>query len=399
MNILRTIDKDVLYLGGSDFRLSRFENMFPLPDGVSYNSYFISDARTAVMDCVDSSVADEFLKNVDIALNGRSLDYVVITHMEPDHSATLWSLLCAHPETKAVMNAKMLAMFKNFFFGAEIDGRVHIVNDGDELNLGEHKLQFVFTPMVHWPEVMMAYESTDKILFSSDAFGAFGAVNGSIFDDDACDFDAYKEEMRRYYTNIVGKYGAQVLAALDKLQRYEIKKICPLHGRVLRSHIQKACELYMLWASYSPECDGVLVVYGSMYGHTKQFAFDTASAFAKLGENVKIMDVSSYDVSYLVSETFKRKYVVLACVTYNMGLYPKMESYLTDLKALGLKNRIFGFIENGSWAPAAGKIMRAMTENLSGARLSDNVITIRSAAKDADYAKIDEFCKDLLSIK
>lgn len=397
MNTLFDVDKDIYYIGGSDFRLSRFENMFPLPDGVSYNSYFISDEKTAVMDCVDSSIADEFLKRVDTALAGRKLDYVVITHMEPDHSATLWQLLSAHREAKAVMNAKMLAMFKNFFFGAEIDERVHIINEGDELNLGEHKLQFVFTPMVHWPEVMMAYDCASGTLFSSDAFGAFGAVDGELFDEKV-DFECYKNEMRRYYTNIVGKYGAQVLLALDKLQKYRIEKICPLHGRIIKKHILKATELYLLWASNSRECDGVLVAYGSMYGHTKQFAFDVAAKLSAMGKSVKIMDVSSYDVSYLVSETFKHKYIVLASVTYNMGLYPKMENYLTDLKALCVKNRVFGFIENGSWAPASGKIMRNFAESLANSRLSDNVITLRSAPKPADYDKIAEFCEDLLAL-
>lgn len=388
------ICNNVIYAGASDFRLKRFENLFPVPDGVSYNSYLIADEKTAVIDGVDAAVAGEFLYNVSSALNSRALDYIIVQHMEPDHSASLFSLVKEYPNARLVMSARAKAIFENFF-GAVFSDRIIIVKDGEELSLGKSTLKFIFAPMVHWPEVMVTYDETDKLLFSADAFGSFGAVAGDIFDDNA-DFYAYSEEMRRYYSNIVGKYGAQVNLLLDKAARLDIRAICPLHGRIIRKNLSAVLEKYKKWANYEPESEGVFIAYSSMYGNTKRAAFALADEIAARGAEVEISDVSSKDISYLVSSAFKFRRIVLLSVTYNGGIYPKTEAFINDMKALGLKDRIFGFIENGSWAPMSAKLMRASLSELKGCAFSDEVITLRSAFKREDESRLGEFAERLL---
>lgn len=388
------ICNNVIYAGASDFRLKRFENLFPVPDGVSYNSYLIADEKTAVIDGVDAAVAGEFLYNVSSALNSRALDYIIVQHMEPDHSASLFSLVKEYPNARLVMSARAKAIFENFF-GAVFSDRIIIVKDGEELSLGKSTLKFIFAPMVHWPEVMVTYDETDKLLFSADAFGSFGSVAGDIFDDNA-DFYAYSEEMRRYYSNIVGKYGAQVNLLLDKAARLDIRAICPLHGRIIRKNLSAVLEKYKKWANYEPESEGVFIAYSSMYGNTKRAAFALADEIAARGAEVEISDVSSKDISYLVSSAFKFRRIVLLSVTYNGGIYPKTEAFINDMKALGLKDRIFGFIENGSWAPMSAKLMRASLSELKGCAFSDEVITLRSAFKREDESRLGEFAERLL---
>lgn len=388
------VTKDIVYIGASDMRISLFENLFPLRHGVSYNSYVILDEKTAVIDTVDAAVADEFFENLCDSLDGRNLDYVIVNHMEPDHSATITKLLDKYPSCKVIMNARTWLIFANFF-GEDKKSHVQIVVDGEELCLGKHTLKFVFAPMVHWPEVMCAYDITDKVLFSADAFGSFGAVCGAV-DDSNLKFDEYVKEMRRYYCNIVGKYGGQVVQLLKKVQNLDIRKICPLHGLVLEKYLQESIEKYMLWANYKEENDGVLVVYASMYGNTKKIACAVASEIARQSRAVEIFDCSNTDVSELIAKVFEYKHIVLASVTYNGAIYPKMSTFIEDMKQLGVQNKRFALIENGSWAPMSAKLMKSALESLKNCTIGDTSITIRSATHEKEYAQIENFVKGLL---
>ena len=390
MYCVKQITQDMYWVGGSDRRLALFENVYPIPGGVSYNAYLVLDEQTVLFDTVDRSVSEVFFENLDHLLNGRKLDYLVVNHMEPDHCATMSELVLRHPEVKIVTNAKALNMIKNYFT-FDIDSRVTLVKEKDTLTTGRHTFAFVMAPMVHWPEVMVSYDTTDKVLFSADAFGTFGALNGNIFADEVNFETECLDDARRYYTNIVGKYGTQVQALLKKAADLEIQYICPLHGPVWRKDIGWFIEKYQLWSTYTPEEDGVIVAYASVYGHTENVANIIASKLADAGvRNVKMYDVSVTHPSYIVSEAFRVSHIVFASTTYNAGIFVNMENALHDLVAHNIQNRTIAIVENGSWAPTAGGQMRELLGRLKNTTILENTLTLKSSLKDAQMAELDE---------
>lgn len=396
MYCVRNVTETVYWVGSSDRRLALFENLFPIPRGVSYNSYLIQDEKTALMDTVDSSVNQQFLENIAHVLEGGSLDYLVVNHMEPDHCALIGRLLELYPQMQVVGNTKTIQMIQQFY-DADLEGRTLLVKEGDTLALGEHTLHFVTAPMVHWPEVMMAYEEKEKLLFTADAFGTFGALDGNLFNDEV-DFETeWLPDARRYYTNIVGKYGAQVQTVLKKAAGLEISMLCPLHGPVWRSNLEWFINKYDKWSRYEPEEKAVAVMYGSMYGNTENAACVTASELSKAGiRNIKVYDISSTDVSELIAEAFRCSHLVLASPTYNGGLYPKMEALLNDMKALNVQGRTVGLIENGTWAPASGKLMRAALEGMKNMTVLEPVLTVKSSLKaEQAVSSVDTLVKEI----
>lgn len=355
----RKINDDIIWVGADNRRLALFEAVYSVPRGVSYNSYLILDEKTALIDTVDRAVTDLFLENLEGSLLGRPLDYLVIQHMEPDHSATLMDVLLRYPECEVVCNKKIYDMIIAF---KRVDVKARIVMDNDVLDLGKHKLTFISAPMVHWPEVMVTFDMTDGVLFSADAFGHFGALCGAIFADEV-DFDRdYLDEARRYYCNIVGKYGMQVKSLLTKASALDIKMICPLHGFVWRENIEYYVNKYMHWAEYKPEERGVVIAYASVYGNTENVANALAVKLCEAGVRCVMHDVSVSEHSVIIADCFKYSHLVFASVTYNGGVFVNMENLLHDITAHGLKGRRIALIENGSWAPTAAK---GMTEILS----------------------------------
>ena len=397
MHCTRNVTDSVIWVGGNDRRLAKFENLFPIPEGVSYNAYLILDDKTALMDTVDSSITRQFLENLSHALGGRPLDYLVVDHVEPDHCANIEELVRRYPAMKLVGNQKTF-QFISQFYDFELESRKIVVAEGDTLCLGKHTLHFIMAPMVHWPEVMMSYEEHEKLLFSADAFGAFGALDGMLFDDEISDCRRCKMvELRRYYGNIVGKYGAQVQAVLKKAAALEIKAVCPLHGPVWRSgDLGWLLGKYDLWSRYEPEERAVVIIYGSMYGDTQNAAEVLASKLAARGvRGLRMYDLSGTDVSYLISEIFRCSHLVLASPTYNGGVYPAMETLLADMKALGLRNRTVALIENGSWAPQSGKQLRDRLGELRDMRVLDGMLTLRSALKEEQEAALEALAAEL----
>ena len=397
MYCTRKLTEQVWWVGGSDRRLALFENLFPITRGVSYNSYLILDEQTAVVDTVDSSISRQFLENVLHTLDGRPLDYLVINHMEPDHCASIETLLLRFPTLKLVGNAKTFA-FMGQFYDFPLDGRTVTVKEGDTLSLGGHTLQFHMTPMVHWPEVMMTYESSEKLLFSADAFGSFGATGGNLFNDEL-NFDRdWLDDARRYYGNIVGKYGLQVQAALKKLSGLDIAMICPLHGPIWRSNLDYLLDKYDKWSRYEPEEKGVMIAYASMYGNTEAAAQALAARLCEKGiTNVSVYDVSNTHVSYLISEAFKYSHIVLASVTYNLGIYPVMKSFLEDMKALNLQNRTFALIENGSWACKSGDLMQKfIDEEMKNMTVLNERLSMASSLSDDKAVELDALADALV---
>ena len=388
---IREIAEDTFWLGGSDRRLALFENLFPLPDGVSYNSYLIRDEKNVLFDTADASIAGQFLENLGGALDGEKLDYLVILHMEPDHCAEIADVITRYPDVKLVGSVQTFKFLDQFFSGLDKCERV-IMKEGDTLSTGKHTYHFITAPMVHWPEVLMAYDDHTKVLFSADAFGTFGALDGGIFADDH-DFEKeYLDEARRYYANIVGKYGPQVQTVLKKAAGLDIGMIAPLHGPVWRENIPWFIEKYQKWSTYTPEDDGIVVIYGSLYGHTESAA-ETAAAHlrGKSGTSVKVYDVSKTHTSYLISEVFRSSKIVLFCPTYNNGIYLPMAAFLHDLAALNVQNRTFALAENGTWAPAAGKLMKEELAKLKNVTVLEDVLTIKSALHPSDAARLEEF--------
>ena len=382
MKTIRKISDAIYYLGVSDRRLALFENLFPLDNGVSYNSYFIDDEKTALTDTVDRYVADPFFENLESLLAGRQLDYLIVHHMEPDHAANIGRLLEMYPQLKVVASAKGHQMLKQFF-DVDLGDRAISVKDGDSLSLGKHTLNFITTPMVHWPEVIMSYESHTGILFSADAFGAFGALDGRIFNDEDVVSESWYGEARRYYANIVGKYGLQVQGALRKASAFDIKMIAPLHGPVWRSNLGDLLDKYQLWSKYQPEEKGVLVAYASMYGNTEAAANALALALADRGvKKMDVRDVSVTDLSEMISLAWKYSHIVIASPTYNMALHPKMEHLLLDMKALNLQNRTVALIENGSWAPAVIKNATEIFSSMKNISIMEENVSIKSALHD-----------------
>lgn len=390
MYCTRKVTDDIHWVGGNDHRLALFENLFPIPRGVSYNAYVIMDEKTALLDTTDPSVGRIFLDNVAHVLGDRSLDYLVINHMEPDHCSMINKVLHKYPKAQLVTNAKALQMIHQFF-DIELEGRTILVNEVDTLELGQHTLQFVMAPMVHWPEAMVTYEQKEKVLFSADAFGTFGALDGNLFSDEV-DFERdWLDDARRYYTNIVGKYGKQVQNLLKKAAALDIQMICPLHGPVWRSDLAYFIDKYDKWSSYTPEDQAVVIMYGSMYGNTEKGANMLAAALGEAGvKDVKMYDISSTDVSVLIGEAFRCSHIVLAAPTYNGGLYPKMENLLSDMKALSLQKRTIALIENGTWAAAAAKLMRRELETMKEMQILDEVVTIKSAVKEETAEAIQQ---------
>ena len=401
MYCTRKITDDIYWVGGSDRRLALFENLFPIPRGVNYNSYLICDEKTALMDTVDSSISRQFLENISHVLNGRSLDYIVVNHMEPDHCANIEDLMLRYPNVKIVGNAKTISLIQQFY-DMDITEHTVIVKENDTLCLGSHTLRFVMTPMVHWPEVMMSYEESKQILFSADAFGSFGALNGNLFNDEI-DFDRdWLSDARRYYSNIVGKYGPQVQNALKKLSGVSIQFICPLHGPVWRNNFEYFLDKYNTWSSYEPEEKTIAIFYGSMYGNTEAAASALASKLCERGmTNVWMYDVSNTHVSYLISETFRLSHVVVASVTYNLGIYPVMHNYLMDMKALNLQNRTFAIVENGSWACKSGDLMeRFLNEELKNMTVLNDRLSLASSLKAEKAHELDSLADAIVeSIK
>lgn len=394
MYCVRKITEDIYFVGGSDRRLSLFENMYPIPNGVTYNAYFIDDAKTAVVDTVDKAVGDLFFENVEHLLGGRALDYVVVNHMEPDHCATLGALCEKHPETKIICSAKAAGLIAQFF-KADLEDRIEQKKEGETLDLGKHTLTFYAAPMVHWPEVTVAYEKTSGILFSADAFGTFGATDGCLFADEADFGEAEYAEARRYYANIVGKYGAQTTALLKKAAGLDIKMLCPLHGPIWRKDFGKFIEKYQLWGAYTPEEQGVLIAYGSVYGGTQNAAEILAAKLAEKGVKVKLYDVSVTHPSYLVAEAFRFSHMVFASSTYNNGIFTPMETLLLDLKAHMLKNRTVALVQNGSWAPQSGKLMREILDGMQNITVLEETVNLRSTVKENNLAEIDALCAAL----
>ena len=395
MHSTRKVTDDLIYVGGSDRRLSRFENLFPIPKGVSYNSYVLLDEKTVLFDTADESISRQYIENVVHALNGRPLDYMVVQHMEPDHCAMIDDMLRRYPEAKMVCSAKAVGMFAQFY-GTDVAARALVVKEGDKLSTGEHTLHFVMAPMVHWPEVMVTYDEKDKILFSADAFGTFGALAGNIFDDEIT-FDAtWMNDARRYYTNIVGKYGVQVQALLKKAASLDIEMICPLHGPIWRKDLGLLLEKYQKWSTYEPEDKTVMIAYATMYGNTENAANVLAGMLADKGvKNIAMYDVSETDVSELVAESFRCSHLVLAAPTYNSGIQPKMEAYLSDIKALNLQNRTVAVIDNGTWAATAGKQMIGTLEGMKNMTILENTISIKSALAENQLGALEALADEL----
>ncbi|MEZ3496190.1 MAG: FprA family A-type flavoprotein [Lachnospiraceae bacterium] len=396
MYCIRKITDDITYIGGSDRRLALFENVYPIPNGVSYNAYFIDDEKNAVLDTVDKSVSALFFENIAHILGSRTLDYVIVNHMEPDHAATLEELVLRYPQVKIVCNAKSAAMMKQFF-SFDADAHTVLVKEGDTLSLGKHTLSFYMAPMVHWPEVMVTYDETEKVLFSADAFGTFGALNGNIFADELPNNTADFSEARRYYTNIVGKYGAQTLALLKKVAGLDMHLLCPLHGPVWRKDIAVFVEKYLTWGAYAPEQKGVLIVYGSVYGGTQNAAEILAAKLSEKGVPAVLYDASVTHTSYLVSEAFRYSHLVFAAATYNNDIFTPVETLLTDLKAHALRNRTVGLIQNGSWAPQSGKKMREILESMQNMTVLPETVTVRSTVKEESLTEIDALCGALIA--
>ena len=376
---VRKVTEDIVWVGASDRRLALFENIFPIPRGVSYNSYVLLDEKTVLLDTVDASVAGQFFENLEHVLDGRKLDYLIVNHMEPDHCAMIGDLVRRYPEVQVVGNTKTFGMIKQFF-GTDFAERAVTVKEGDTLVTGAHTLHFVMAPMVHWPEVMVTYDEKDKVLFAADGFGTFGALNGNIFADEV-DFDRdWLDDARRYYTNIVGKYGASVQALLKKASGLEIAVICPLHGPIWRENLGYILEKYQKWSTYEAEDQAVVILYATMYGNTASAADALAGRLAAKGvEKIAVYDVSNTHVSELISEIFRASHVVFAAPTYNGGIYPVMENLLADMKALAVQNKTVALMENGTWAPTTAKQMREKLAELKNVTILDTQITIKSA--------------------
>ena len=376
---VRKVTEDIVWVGASDRRLALFENIFPIPRGVSYNSYVLLDEKTVLLDTVDASVAGQFFENLEYVLDGRKLDYLIVNHMEPDHCAMIGDLVRRYPEVQVVGNAKTFGMMKQFF-GTDFAERAVTVKEGDTLATGAHTLHFVMAPMVHWPEVMVTYDEKDKVLFAADGFGTFGALNGNIFADEV-DFDRdWLDDARRYYTNIVGKYGASVQALLKKASGLEIAVICPLHGPIWRENLGYILEKYQKWSTYEAEDQAVVILYATMYGNTASAADALAGRLAAKGvKKIAVYDVSNTHVSELISEIFRASHVVFAAPTYNGGIYPVMENLLADMKALAVQNKTVALMENGTWAPTTAKQMREKLAELKNVTILDTQITIKSA--------------------
>ncbi len=395
MQCFRKVTEDLYWVGGNDRQIELFENIFPLAKGVSYNPYLLLDEQTVLFDTADYAIGKQFIENVMSVLNGRNLDYIVVNHMEPDHCSLIGELLLHYPDVKIIGNAKTFPMIEQFF-SFDLTGKTLTVKEGDTFCSGKHTFRFIMSPMVHWPEAMMTYDEKDKVLFSADAFGTFNALNGNLFNDEL-DFNReWLDEARRYYTNIVGKYGPQVQNVLKKASSLDIQMICPLHGPVWRSNLNFIIEKYNLWSRYEPEEKGVMIAYASMYGNTENMAEILAVMLAEAGvKNIHMHNISKTHVSELISDSFKYSHIVLASPTYNNGIYPLMDNYLEDMKALSLQNRTIAVLGNGSWAPQATKLISAKIKEMKNMRLLEASVTIKSSLKEAQLEELNSLSRQI----
>lgn len=395
MYCVQEIAPRIFWVGGNDRRLERFENMFPLPNGVAYNSYLIMDEKTALLDTVDSAISALYLENITHVLDGRSLDYLVVNHMEPDHCANIEELARRYPDMKIVGNKKTFQFIEQFYTFDKKENYFE-VKEGDQIRLGDHVLQFFMAPMVHWPEVMFTYEQAEKILFSADAFGSFGAFSGNLFSDQV-DFEShYLNETRRYYTNIVGKYGAQVQAALKKLSGVEIRTICPLHGPIWRENLPYILDKYDHWSKYEPEKKGVVLLYASMYGNTENVMHRLANKLAEKGvHDMRMHDVSKTHPSYMIADAWKYSHLVLGSPTYNMGLYFMMDALLHEMAGLQFQNRKVALIGNYTWACMSIKVMRELVESMKNMEIIGTPLEINSSMKAAQEPALDKLAEDI----
>ena len=385
---IHKIQSSLYWVGANDRRLERFENLFPIPQGVSYNSYLFLDTKTALLDTVDSSVTQQFLENVTHTLDGRTLDYLVVNHMEPDHCANIEELVRRYPDVRVVGNKKTFQFFSQFY-NLNIESNQYLVKEGDVLDLGEHTLEFFFAPMVHWPEVMFTYEKTKKILFSADAFGTFGAMSGNLFADQVEYERHFLSETRRYYANILGKFGSQVQASFSKLPLSSISMICPLHGPIWRENVQYILDKYAMWSTYTPEREGVVIAYASMYGNTESAVNKLALLLSDRGvKDIRMFDVSRTHLSEIVASIWENSHFVVASPTYNMHLYSGMANLLEDLSALGLRNRKVAIIGNHSWASAAKKSMEERVSSLKDCEILASM-DMKSSLKDEQLPELE----------
>lgn len=396
MYTVRKVTEDLYWVGANEHRLHLFENIHPIPRGVSYNSYLLMDEKTVLFDTVDWAVCREFLNNIEHVLDGRDLDYVIINHLEPDHAASLDEVLIRYPNAKVISNERAFMMMRQF--GFDIDGKEIEVAEGDAMSFGQHEITWVAAPMVHWPEAMVSFDTTNGVLFSADAFGSFGALDGKLFADEV-NFDRdWIDDARRYLTNIVGKYGPHVQDLLKKAGTIDIKMICPLHGPVWREDLGYFIEKYDKWSRYEPEEDGVLLVYASMYGNTEYAAQCLATKLCERGmTNIHMYDVSKTHVSYLVSEAFRLSHIVLASVTYNLEIYPVMHQFLDEIRMLNLQNRTVGIIENGTWTPQAGTLMEEfLDKNMKLMDVLGGEVTVTSSLNDSTEKELDALADSIM---
>ena len=391
------LKENLFWVGANDRRISVFENAFPIQNGMAYNSYLLLDDKITLFDTVDNAVSEQFFDNLEHLLQGKQIDYLVVSHMEPDHSATISELILRYPAITLVVNSKQVPMLNNFL-KKDISDKLFLVKEGDILDTGAHKLTFVMAPMVHWPEVMVTYDTVSKTLFSADAFGSFGAVNGSIVADPA-DFEHnWLPEARRYYANIVGKFGVQVNALLTKVSALDIDMICPLHGNVLAEDLDLYIDKYSKWATYQPEENKVVIVYASIYGHTQNAAEILATSLSMRGfKDIKIYDVSSTDSSVIVAEIFRCSHIVFASVTYNGRIFSKMENLLNDISTHGVRSRTVALMENGSWGATTVRQMTEIFSNMKDITILENKVKIKSSIKEAQSVELENMVDEIVA--
>ena len=385
---VKKVNEDLYWIGASDRRLALFENIYPIPRGVSYNSYVILDEQTVLLDTVDKSVSGQFFENLEHVLGNRPLDYMIVNHMEPDHCAIVEEVVRRFPEVKVVGNAKTFNMMKQFFT-FDVDAHAVVIKEGDTISTGKHTLAFAMIPMVHWPEAMVTYDAYDKVLFSADAFGTFGALNGNVFADEVNFKEEWLDDARRYLVNIVGKYGIQVQNVLKKAAALDIQMICPLHGFVWRKDIGWDLDKYMHWSSYTPEEQGVVIAYASIYGNTANAADLLACRLRERGVRTEVFDVSVTPASEIIAAAFKYSHLVFAAPTYNSGVFVTMEALLMDLAEHNIQNRTVAFMENGTWAATSARQMGAMLEKCKNLTVLEQKVTIKSSLKEQQMAEIE----------
>ena len=395
MHCVRKVTEDLFWVGGNDKRLHLFENIHPIEDGVSYNSYLLLDEKTVLFDTADWSVGRQFIENVEYVLDGRKLDYMVINHMEPDHCASMEEIILRYPDVKIVSTEKALMLMHQFNY--TVDENCIQVAEGDTMSFGKHNVVFVEAPMVHWPEAMVTFDTTDGVLFSADAFGSFKSLDGALFADEV-DFDGeWINEARRYYTNIVGKYGPEVMDLLKKAQTIDIKIICPLHGPVWRKDIGYILDKYIHWATYTPEEKGVLLCYASMYGNTENAAHILATKLHEKGmHKVHMYDVSKTHVSYLIGEAFKYSHLALLSVTYNLNVFPAMENFVQDMKRLNLQKRVVAVVENGSWAPQASVLINETLDEMKQMTVLNEEVSVLSSVSKMTESELDSLADSII---